>query len=37
VQEWERIMHELQQRLPGTPSDQYWWMEMERVFSLDEQ
>jgi L-rhamnose mutarotase len=37
VQEWERIMHQLQQRLPGTPSDQYWWMEMERVFSLDEQ
>ena len=37
VQEWESIMHELQQRLPGTPSDQYWWMEMEKVFSLDEQ
>jgi L-rhamnose mutarotase len=37
VQEWERLMHEFQQRLPGAPSDQYWWMEMERVFSLDEQ
>jgi len=37
VQEWETIMHGFQQRLPGTPSDQYWWMEMERVFSLAEQ
>ena len=37
VQEWEKIMHEFQQRLPGAPADQYWWMEMERVFSLDEQ
>ena len=37
VQEWEAIMHGFQQRLPGTPSDRYWWMEMERVFSLAEQ
>jgi L-rhamnose mutarotase len=37
VQEWERMMHEFQQQLPGAPSDQYWWMEMERVFRLDEQ
>jgi L-rhamnose mutarotase len=37
VQEWERLMHGFQQRLPGVPSDQYWWMEMERVFNLDEQ
>jgi L-rhamnose mutarotase len=37
VQEWERLMHGFQQRLPGAPPDQYWWMEMERVFSLNEQ
>ena len=37
VQEWETMMHGFQQRLPGAPSDQYWWMEMERVFSLEEQ
>lgn len=37
VQEWEAIMHGFQQRLPGATADQYWWMEMERVFSLDEQ
>jgi L-rhamnose mutarotase len=37
VQEWESIMHGLQQRLPGTGTGQYWWMEMERVFSLADQ
>lgn len=37
VQEWEAIMHGFQERLPGAIADQYWWMEMERVFSLDEQ
>jgi L-rhamnose mutarotase len=36
VQEWETIMHGFQQQLPGAGADQYW-MEMERVFSLDEQ
>jgi L-rhamnose mutarotase len=36
VQEWETIMHGLQQQLPGARADQYW-MVMERVFSLDEQ
>lgn len=37
VQEWERIMHGFQQQLPGTRADEYWWMPMERVFSLAEQ
>ncbi len=37
VQEWEKIMHGFQQRLPGAPAGEYWWMEMERVFSLEEQ
>jgi L-rhamnose mutarotase len=36
VQEWETIMHGFQQQLPGSRPDQYW-MEMERVFTLDEQ
>jgi L-rhamnose mutarotase len=36
VQEWETIMHGFQQQLPGSGPDQYW-MEMERVFTLDEQ
>jgi L-rhamnose mutarotase len=37
VQEWEKIMHGFQKQLPGTESNQYWWIEMERVFSLEEQ
>ena len=37
VQEWESIMHGFQQRLPGVRAAQYWWIEMERVFSLAEQ
>ena len=37
AQEWERIMHGFQQRLPGTRTEEYWWMPMERVFSLAEQ
>jgi L-rhamnose mutarotase len=37
VQEWEAIMHGFQQRLTGAHADQYWWMQMERVFSLSEQ
>jgi L-rhamnose mutarotase len=37
VQEWEKIMHGFQKRLPGMAEGEYWWMEMERVFSLAEQ
>ena len=36
VQEWETIMHGFQQQLPGSKPDQYW-MEMEKVFDLEDQ
>jgi L-rhamnose mutarotase len=36
VQEWETMMHRFQRQLPGAAAGQYW-MEMERVFSLEEQ
>ena len=36
VQEWETVMHGFQQQLPGAQAGQYW-MEMDRVFSLEEQ
>lgn len=36
VQEWETIMHGFQQQLPGSQPER-WWVEMDRVFSLEEQ
>jgi L-rhamnose mutarotase len=36
VQEWETVMHGFQQQLRGAQAGQYW-MEMDRVFSLEEQ
>jgi L-rhamnose mutarotase len=35
VQEWERLMGNFQQVLPGTDPDDKWrWKKMEKVFSL---
>jgi L-rhamnose mutarotase len=35
VQEWERLMGQFQQVLPGTDPDDKWrWKKMDRVFSL---
>ena len=35
VQEWERLMGNFQQTLPGTDPDDKWrWKKMEKVFSL---
>jgi L-rhamnose mutarotase len=36
IQEWEAIMHGLQQQLPEAQPDQ-WWMVMDRVFDLESQ
>jgi L-rhamnose mutarotase len=36
IQEWEAIMHGLQQQLPEARPDQ-WWMVMDRVFDLGSQ
>jgi L-rhamnose mutarotase len=33
AQEWERLMHTLQERAPEAPPDQ-WWAEMELVFDM---
>ncbi len=36
VQDWETIMHRLQEKLPQSGSEQ-WWVVMDRVFSLADQ
>jgi L-rhamnose mutarotase len=36
VQDWERLMHGFQQRLPQSGAEN-WWVVMDRVFNLADQ